>query len=190
MAAEYVVLRAGHPTYLNLQLPREVADLIEYAPPTQERFAPPGHGIAFLARGPGVLRVVPTARVADILPLETLHRRFLAAAHLSEKLLFNLPQAVVDHLGLKVQGRTGRESPFTDDGLLWFLPAPEYYEFRARQRQGKPWKGPATGGLAHLYLARSVIPGPEELDALERRIDLEEWRPRLVALDRVGRARR
>jgi hypothetical protein len=189
---EYVALRAVHPTYLNLQLPTEAAEFVEFRIEEARPLPPAARGIAFLARGPGVVRVVTTLGAGDLLPLEILHNRYLATAMLTERLIFNLPEAVVQHLGMKVQTMPKKESRFTDDGLLWFLPAPEYYEFRARQRSGRGWEGPAGPGLAHLYLARSVIPWANELETIEKRIDSDEWRPRLEALQRVStpRARR
>ena len=190
MAGEYVVLRAVHPTYLNLQMPREVGELLLYEAREDGPGRGPNRGLAFLARGPGVLRVVPSLRAGDFLPVESARGRYLANAALTEKLIFNLPEAVVQHLGLHVQRRSPKEAPFTDDGLVWFLPAPEYYEFRARQRQPKGWAGPTGGGIAHVYLARSVLPWGGPLEEIERRIDLEEWRPRQEALSRVGRPRR
>jgi hypothetical protein len=188
--AEYVVLKALHPTYLNLQMPTEVGEVIQYDPAELRGLHAPAQGISFLTRGAGVVRVVPSFRAGAILPLETVRNRYLATARLSEKLVFNLPEAVILHLGLKVQTRTPRELRFTDDGLVWFLPAPEYYEYRARQRTGKGWRGPATGELAHVYLARSLIPWTAELEEIERRIDVEEWRPQLEAPGRGGRPRR
>lgn len=190
MAAEYVVLKAMHPTYLNLQLPTEVAEIVEYDSRALSSLPMPARGIAFVARGPGVLRVLPTFRAGEFLPIETVNLRYLATAHLSEKLIFNLPEAAVNHLGLKVQFRSAREGKFTDDGLVWFLPAPEYYEYRARSRLGKRWTGPSGGGLAHVYLARSVIPWDGQLDQIERRIETEEWRLRGEPVERVARMRR
>ena len=190
MPAEYVVLRALHPTYLNLQMPTEVAEVLQYDPAEVEHLRPPARGIGFLTRGPGVVRAVPMLRAGEFLPLEIARNRYLATALLTGRLVFTLPEAVIDHLGLKVQLRSAREGRFTDDGLLWFLPAPEYYEFRAEQRTGKGWHGPTGGGLAHVYLARSLIPWAGELAELERRIDAEEWRPRVEVLAREGRGRR
>jgi hypothetical protein len=190
MPGEYVVLRAGHPTYLNLQLPTEVAELIQYDPREVANLHAPGRGIAFLARGPGVVRVVPTFRAGEFLPMETMHNRYLATAHLTEKMLLTLPEAVVSHLGLKVLSRAPRDTRYTDDSVLWFLPAPEYYEYRADERAARGWNGPQGGGLAHLYLARSLLPWPGELESIERRIDTEEWMPRLEMLERLRRARR
>jgi hypothetical protein len=189
---EYVVLRAVHPTYLNLQFPVEAAEFIEFDVERAKALPPAARGMAFVARGPGVVRVLTLLGAGDVLPIELQRNRYLATALVSERLIFNLPEAVSQHLGLKVQTARGKEGRFTDDGLLWFLPAPEYYEFRARQRSGRPWQGPATGAFGHLYLSRSVIPWAPELDGIERRIDAEEWRPRLDALHRVssGRAKR
>jgi hypothetical protein len=190
MPAEYVVLRAVHPTYLSLQLPTEVAEVIRFDPTELANLHAPARGIAFLARGSGVVRVVASFRAGELLPVETAKNRYLATAHLSDKLLFNLPEAVVHHLGIKTQERPPRRTEFTDDSLVWFLPAPEYYEYRALQRTRKGWAGPVDGGLAHVYLARSLIPWNRELEELERRIDVEEWHPRLQLLEQLRKPRR
>ncbi|MGI0052880.1 MAG: hypothetical protein ACREC5_05295, partial [Thermoplasmata archaeon] len=126
----------------------------------------------------------------ELLPIETVENRLLATAHLSERLIFNLPEAVITHVRLKVLTRPPNDLRFTDDSILWFLPAPEYYEYRARQRSPRGWHGPSGGGMAHVYLARSLVPWSEELDRLERRIDSEEWMPRLRLIERVSRERR
>ena len=187
---EYVVLRAVHPTWLTLQLPGEVAQLIQYDPHEARGLRGPGRGIAFFLRGPGIVRVVSTYRSPEVLPIETVGNRFLALARLSEKLVFNLPMQVIRHLGLQTQPRGPNAIRATDDSILWFMPAPEYYEFRAQERSDHGWKGPSPGGLAHVYLAKSIVPFPRELSDLETRIEAEEWKPRVEALQRVGRSRR
>lgn len=190
MSTEYVVLRSVHPTHLNLQMPVEVAELLQYDAEELRSRHGPARGIAFLARGAGLARVVPTFRAGDVLPIETVENRYLATAHLSDRLVFNLPEAVVAHLRIQVLTRPPNDTRFTDDGLIWFLPAPEYYEYRARQRSPRGWKGPSTGGLVHVYVARSLIPWAPELEEIEHRIDSEEWMPRLRMIGRMARARR
>ena len=187
---EYVVVRAIRPTWLNLQLPTEVAALIQYRPEEMRNLRAPGRGVAFLARGPGVVRVVATFRAGDVLAIETLHNRYIAPARLTDKLVFNLPEAVEHHLRLKVQRRGPNQLRSTDDGLIWFLPAPEYYEYRAREWTGKEWTGPSNGPMAHVYLAKSIVPVAEDLAELESRIEAVEWRPRLDAIQRAPRAAR
>ena len=187
---EYVVLKAAHPTWLTLQLPNEVAQLIQYDPNEVRDLRAPGRGIAFLARGPGIVRVVASFRAPEILAIETVRNRFIAPARLTDKLVFNLPIPVVRHLGLQTQPRGPNETRATDDSILWFLPAPEYYEFRARERSEKGWNGPSPGGFAHVYLSKSLVPFPPELGDLEARIEAEEWRPRVEALQRPARPRR
>ena len=190
---EYVVLRAVHPTWLAAQLPTEVAELIEYRPNEVRDLRSPGRGIAFLARGPGLVRVVASYAAREILAVETVRNRYIAPARLSDKLLFNIPGAVVRHLGLQVAPRGPNGTKATDDTLLWFLPAPEYYEYRAQERSARGWNGPTPGGFAHVYLAKSLLPLERdlgELSALESRIESEEWRPRVEALQRIGRPRR
>lgn len=187
---EYVILRAAHPTWLTLQLPGEVAQLIQYDPEEVRDLRTPGRGIAFLARGPGIVRVVASMRASDVLAIETVRNRFIATARLTDKLVFNLPVPVVRHLGLQTQPRGPNDARATDDSILWFLPAPEYYEFRGRERSDKGWTGPSPGGFAHVYLSKSLVPFPAELGELEARIEGEEWRPRIEALQRTARVRR
>lgn len=186
---EYVILKAAHPTWMNLQLPTEVAEVIQYQPTELKELRHPSRAIAFLARGPGIVRVVPTYRAREILPVETVRNRYIAPAHLTEKMLFTIPGPVARHLDLQVQARGPHDARSTDDGVMWFLPAPEYYQFRADRRTPRGWTGPRPGGYAHVYLAKSLVPLTRDLSDLEARIEQEEWRPRLEALERVVRAR-
>lgn len=190
---EYVVLRAGHPRWLNLQFPAEVADLLQFTVTESTRTrALSARRLMFFHRLPGIVRVAPSQRVLDVYPLEMYRRRFIAEARVTDRLLFNLPAQVVERLGLQVAPRPPKGLRGTDDGILWMVPAPEYYEWRARERSGKPWTGPSTGGIAHVYLARSVLPLRASFDALaeaEGRIEAEEWQPRLQALEGLARSR-
>ncbi|HZY70451.1 MAG TPA: hypothetical protein VFF67_05675 [Thermoplasmata archaeon] len=186
---EYVILRAAHPTWMNLQLPTEVAEIIQYHPTELKELRQPSRGVAFLARGPGIVRVVPTFRAREVLPIETVRNRYIAPAHLTEKLLFTIPGPVARHLGIQVQARGPHDARATDDSVMWFLPAPEYYQFRTDSRTERGWTGPRPAGYAHVYLAKSLIPLTRDLSDLESRIEQEEWRPRLEALERVVRPR-
>ncbi len=185
------MVRATHPTWLTMQLPAEVAQLICFDPGSDPEVAA-AQSIAFLARGPGVSRVIATHPAREALAVETVRDRLLATARPGRPHLFTLPAAVAQHLGLKVYLR-GHRLKGTDDSVAWLVPAPEYYEFRSVTEGGKPWRGPSGGPFAHVYLVRSLVPFPRELDALadlEIRIEEEEWRPAVAALQRVGRGRR
>jgi hypothetical protein len=188
---EYVVLATVRPTWLNLQLPTEVSNLLTHNPDLARGST--HRTIAFLGRGPGIVRIVSGVPAADVLPVEIVRGRYLAPALATEKGVFSLPLPVIQYLGLRTLPRPPRNARSTDDTLLWFLPAPEYYEFRAQEWAGRAWSGPSTGGLAHVYLARAVLPMAVELAELARSesvIEGEEWRPRAEALARGGRARR
>jgi hypothetical protein len=188
---EYVVVRAMHPTWLTMQLPTEVATLIRFDP------AAPAGGeasrtVSFLSRGPGIARIIATHPAREALAIETVRSRLLANARPGDRLLFTLPTPVAQHLGLQVYSR-GPRVRGTDDSLLWFVPAPEYYEYRSVVAAGKPWTGPSSGPFAHVYLAKSLLPLPREFSQLaenEFRIEEEEWRPGVAALHRLGRGRR
>jgi hypothetical protein len=187
---EYVVLEAQHPKWLNLHLPNEVGELLQFRPSEVKDLRTPARGISFLSRGPGTVRAVASLAAAELLPLETLRNRYIAPAAVTERGIFNLPGAVARHLGIQVAPRAGSDVRGTDDQIIWFLPAPEYYEFRAHQRIGRPWAGPSTGGFAHVYVTKSLLPLDPELQELERSIEAEEWRPRSDVLARAGRPRR
>jgi hypothetical protein len=189
---EYVLLKAVHPTWLTTQLPVEVGDLLRY-PPLDRSDPHVARSISFLARGVGIARVIapPTAREA--LAVETVRGRLLASARPGDKNLFSLPTAVIRHLGLQVYSRGPRAGRGTDDRIVWFVPAPEYYEYRSVVESGKSWTGPSSGPFAHVYLTKSLVPFPRELAQLaeiEVRIEEEEWRPGIEALQRVGRGRK
>jgi hypothetical protein len=188
---EYVIVRATHPTWLTMQLPTEIAQLIGYRP-RGEGGVPAARSISFLARGAGIARVIATYPAREALAVETVRDRLLATARPGERLLFTLPNPVAHYLSLKVYSR-GERVKGTDDTVVWLVPAPEYYEFRSVLESGKPWSGPSSGPFAHVYLLRSLVPFPRELDGLaesEARIEDLEWRPAVAAFQRIGRARR
>jgi hypothetical protein len=188
---EYVIVRATHPTWLTMQLPAEVADLLRYHPEDgPHRDA--SRSVSFLARGPGVARLIATHPAREALAVETVRNRLLATARPGDRLLFTLPAPVVQHLGLKVYSR-GPHLRGTDDSLLWLVPAPEYYEYRSVVGAGRPWIGPSGGPFAHVYVVKSLLPLPRDVHFLaetENRIEEEEWGPAVEALQRVGRPRR
>jgi hypothetical protein len=189
---EYVVITAVHPTWLTLQLPTDAARLLNYDPGGTAAERRPGRGIAYLARGPGIVRVVSAFEAREVLPVEILRERYLATAHLTPKMLHNLPLAVIEHLGMQIVPRGPKEARSTDDSIVWFVPAPEYYEFHGKLRLDKPWTGPLTNSLAHVYIARSLLPLPMDLTSLtelEDRIEREEWYPRLETVQRIARTR-
>jgi hypothetical protein len=189
---EYVIVRATHPTWLTMQLPSEVADLLLFRPENDGPHRETSRTISFLGRGPGVARVIASLPAREALAVETVRNRLIASARPGDRHLFTLPAPVVQHLGLQVYSR-GPRLRGTDDTLVWFVPAPEYYEYRSVVESGKPWGGPTGGGFAHVYLAKSLLPFPREfgqLAELEYRIEADEWRPAVEALQRVGRGRR
>jgi hypothetical protein len=188
---EYVVVRAMHPTWLTMQLPTEVATLIRFDPGA-DAAGEASRTVSFLSRGPGIARIIATHPAREALAIETVRSRLLANARPGDRLLFTLPTPVAQHLGLQVFSR-GPRVRGTDDSLLWFMPAPEYYEYRSILASGKPWTGPSIGPFAHVYLAKSLLPLPKEIAQLaeqEFRIEEDEWGPAVEALQRVGRGRR
>ncbi len=188
---EYVIVRATHPTWLTMQLPAEVADLLRFRP-EEGLHREPSRTVSFLARGPGIARVIASHPAREALAVETVRNRLVASARPGDRHLFTLPAPGVHLLGLHGYSR-GPRLRGTDDPLFWIGPAPEYYEYRSVLEASRPWTGPSAGAFAHVYLAKSLVPFPKELGQLaelEYRIEEEEWRPAVEALHRVGRGRR
>ncbi len=189
---EYVIVRAVHPTWLTMQLPLEVAELIRFRP-EEGNSREVSRAISFLARGPGLVRVIGAHPAREALAVETVRGRLLATARPGDRHIFSLPTAAIRHLDLLVYSRGPRAGRGTDDRTIWFVPAPEYHEYRSVVETGKVWTGPSSGPFAHVYLAKSLFPFPREfsqLAELENRIEEEEWRPGIEALQKVGRGRR
>jgi hypothetical protein len=189
---EYVIVWASHPSWLTLQLPKDVAELIRYRPEDgAERDT--SRTISFLARGPHIARVVATHRAREALAVETVRSRLIASARPGDRRIFTLPNALTAHLGLRVLERGPRAGRGTGDGLVWFAPAPEYYEYRALADEGKPYPGPSGGPFAAVYLTHALYPFPAGLADLaerEHQIEETEWRPTVRMLQRVARGRR
>jgi len=189
---EYVILRAVHPSRLITQLPREVAELMGF-PVGVTMGRTDSRSISFLGRGDGVARVVATYPVREAIALESIRGRLLGSAQFGEKFIFSLPTSVLGHLGVQVRSGEGRPGRATADSLLWLLPSPEYYQYRADTADGAAWAGPLDeSDLAHIYLTRSRIPLPNGLLDLyerDREIESQEWAPSLRALRRVGAGR-
>ena len=131
--------------------------------------------------------MVATHLVREPLAVEQIRDRFIATARPGERRLFSIPSALVEFLGLKVEVPGPRMGRRTDDQMIWFVPAPEYYAFRSAEGAPARWKGPSLGGMAHIYVAKALLPGPRslpELAELESRIETEDWGRAVEVLQR------
>lgn len=154
--AVWVVMRAVHPTWCMLQVPQEIGELLGARPEELAKLTRPAHAIAFLDRGPSTVRVIGVHRSADLLAREMAKNRVVGTAQMSAKGVFNLPDAVEQHLGLKVYPRKDSPATSTDDTVAWLLPEEEYYRYRREEREKE---SPASGEEYHVYLVRSLFPG-------------------------------
>ena len=152
--------RAMHPTWLTMQLPVEVATLICFEPPSAGGVKDGGRSISFLARGSGLVRVIATQPAREVLAIETVRSRLIATARPGDRLLFTLPTPVAEHLGLKVYSRGSRVRG-TDDSLVWFVPAPEYYRVPIAHRGRKGLDRPRGGGVRPRISREIARPVPE-----------------------------
>jgi hypothetical protein len=189
---EFVIVWASHPTWLTLQLPKDVGELIGYHPEGGSEHDS-SRTISFLARGPQVARVVATHRAREVLAIETVRGRLIASARPGDRRIFTLPNALTEYLGLRVLQHGPRAGRGTGDGLVWFAPAPEFYEFRSVADEGKVYSRPSNAPFAPVYVTNALYPFPNGLADLadrEKQIEEAEWRPAVRMLQRVGRGRR
>jgi hypothetical protein len=189
---EFVIIWASHPSWLTLQLPKDVGELIGYRPEEGSQHDA-SRTVSFLARGPQVARVVATHRAREVLAIETVRGRLIASARPGDRRIFTLPNALTEYLGLRVLQRGPRAGRGTGDGLVWFAPAPDFYEYRAVADEGKPYGGPSSGPFAPVYVTHALYPFPSgmtDLSEREKRIEETEWRPAIRWMGKVARARR
>lgn len=184
---EYVILRSIRPTWLTMQLPDDAAELLRYRGPSSRADIDRTGSISFVARGSGIARVVATHLAREPLAVEQVRDRLIASARPGDRKLFSIPSALVEYLGLTVEVRGPRMGRRTNDQMIWFVPASEYYDFRAAEGAPTGWKGPSLGGMAHVYVAKAMLPGPRSLAGLaelESQIETEDWTRAVEALQR------
>lgn len=142
----WVVIRATAPHWLTLQIPRVIARMMGL----RSDLLREGRRLAFMNWGPGVTQVVPLmeggAERRDASP----HDPTLAIATFTVDLLFTLPSAVQNHLGLRIARRGRERVKGTDDIVAWMVPENEWREDEAPER----------GPLPRVYLTRSRFPAP------------------------------
>ena len=140
MPENLVVLKAVHPTWCNLQLPRDVVQILGLTPGI------PFQTVHFLESEGRRARVAISRE-------ECMNARSVASAQLTEKMIFNLPTALAHHLGIQIsktnQGRT------TDDMLVWFTPSDQYYRYRRAARDGQRPTGLSPGKEPKIYVSRN-----------------------------------
>lgn len=190
---EYVALRASHPSWLTMQLPSDAITLLKFRDPSPRS---PGDGtgsITFLARGGGIARVFATHLSREALAVESVRERVIATARPGDRHLFALPTALLEHLQIEVSVRGPRSGKGTDDQILWFVPADEYYSFRKAEADGAPWHGPSLGAAGHVYVAKAILPPPRALAGLatlDEQIERGEWVTATEAFAAPARVRR
>lgn len=158
MTDELVVLKAVRPTWCNLQLPQDVARVLGFT------WGAPFQTVHFLASEGQQARVAASTE-------ERTPSRFVATARLTEKMVFNLPIALAEHLGIQISmTRRGRT---TDDMLVWFMPADQYYEYRQAARNKHETGSFSPGERPQVYVVRNwPRPGKGNASPGSPRVDL------------------
>jgi hypothetical protein len=153
----YVVVRAVHPTWCTTQLPTEVADLLGV--PVRESRGPErsSRELAFLRRDQATARVVSVPQAEDLLTAEMKEGRVLALAQMTEKMVFNLPERLLEHLEIRVYRRGPLGSRATDDTLAWIVPQRDYEQFRQASREGRPFGDRPGREYPRVYLCKSLF---------------------------------
>lgn len=186
----YVLYRSIQPSRLTMQLPQEVGGMLGLDPRSSTGGS--SHSISFLDRGPGIARLLATGSFREALAIEVVRERFIASARPGASYLFSVPARLLAHLEMEIGVRGPQLGRGTDDRILFLLPEDEYHDWCAASLRGTKWSGPRGKGTAHVYVTKAVAPLPRalaQLPELERRIEEEEWRPGVAALQKVGHPR-
>jgi hypothetical protein len=140
----WVVVKATAPHWFTLQVPQTVAKMMGL----RVDLLRPGRKIAFLNRGPEVVRVVPVFEAPEDVAAEVASGTALAVATFTKDLLFTLPCTVQKHLQLRISRRGVHRVKGTDDLVAWMVPERE-------------WELESTAAVppaVHVYLTRSLFP--------------------------------
>jgi hypothetical protein len=159
MAREaWVVFKTVNPTWGSLGLGTEVHELLGVPKATGKPLTPEERMLAFLDRGPGVVRVINIYASARLYGESLTQHKIVAQALPGQTFIFNLPDKVEKHLGMQTEWVAQNNNTRTLDTLAWIIPENEYYAYRQAIREGQAYELP-RGGPAHLYLRKANFTG-------------------------------
>ncbi len=150
---EWTVLKATTTSWMYTSIPYEVAQLIGCREDVIEKLPHHLRTLAFLNRGPGRLRIVPSHNSQEILQREMYD--VVSICQINPHNAIRINEKVASHLELDVRkkGAKGFES---FDPIAFVAPQSEYLAYVEAEVKGAAFEPREVG---HVYLAKPVIKG-------------------------------
>ena len=150
---EWTVLKASTTSWMYTSIPYEVAQLIGCREDVIEKLPHHLRTLAFLNRGPGRLRIVPSYNSQEILQKEMYD--VVSICQINPHNAIRINEKVASHLELDVRkkGAKGFES---FDPIAFVAPQSEYLNYVETEVKGTAYEPREVG---HVYLAKPIIKG-------------------------------
>jgi hypothetical protein len=164
---EWTVLKASTTSWMYTSIPYEVAQLIGCREDVIEKLPHHLRTLAFLNRGPGRLRIVPSHNSQEILQREMYD--VVSICQINPHNAIRINEKVASHLELDVR-RKGAKGFESFDPIAFVAPQAEYLDYVEATAKGSAYESREVG---HVYLAKPVIKGKwvwPTLDDLENTV--------------------
>ena len=165
---EWVVLKATTTSWMYTSIPYEVAELIGCREDMIEKLPHHLRTLAFLNRGPGRLRIVPTYNSQELLQREMYN--VVSLCQINPHNAIRINERVATHLGLDVR-RKGTKGFESFDPIAFVAPQGEYRAYVESTVKGVTREAREAG---HVYLAKPVIKGTwvwPSISEMEKRVE-------------------
>lgn len=150
---EWTVLKASTTSWMYTSIPYEVAQLIGCREDVIEKLPHHLRTLAFLNRGPGRLRIIPSYNSQELLQREMYN--VVSICQINPHNAIRINEKVATHLDLDVR-RKGTKGFESFDPIAFVAPLGEYRAYVDTQVQGTTYEAREVG---HVYLAKPVIKG-------------------------------
>lgn len=150
---EWMVLKAATTSWMYTSIPYEVAQLIGAQEVTIEKMPPHLRTLAFLDRGPGRLRIVPSYNSQELLHEEMYG--VVSLCKINPHLAIRITEKVAKHLELDVR-RKGNRGFESYDPIAFVAPLHEYREYVEAASKGTTYE---PREVSHIYMMKATFKG-------------------------------
>ena len=150
---EWTVLKAATTSWMYTSIPYEVAQLIGAREDVIEKLPAHLRTLAFLDRGPGRLRIVPSYNSQELLQKEMYG--VVALCKINPHLAIRITEKVARHLELDVR-RKGNRGFESYDPIAFVAPSDEYRGYVEAAAKGGTYEPKEVG---HVYLVKAAFKG-------------------------------
>ena len=150
---EWTVLKAATTSWMYTSIPYEVAQLIGAREDVIKKLPPHLRTLAFLDRGPGRLRIVPSYNSQELLQKEMYG--VVSLCKINPHLAIRITEKVAKHLELDVR-RKGNGGFESYDPIAFVARLQEYRGYVEAASKGDPYEPREAG---HVYITKAAFKG-------------------------------